>query len=181
MNLLILVAMVLGFWVLCWFSAGGATRRSVPTAVETELEAIPEHLKGAEVVMNEGWLRTNVPVPLHGKGDQVLKTTDGLLVPIDTKTRKHIRVKDSDIIQLGVYATILRNTRKEPVADIGYIRVVTPDGAVKYLPIILPTDDQIVQLYQTRSDLKTGRSTNVILKREECFFCQYKKTCSNAK
>jgi hypothetical protein len=112
-----------------------------------EQEDMPEELWTAEVFCNETPLHTLKPVPLHGITDQVLKTATGKLIPVDTKSRKRHVVHYSDIIQLSVYAVILRQIY-DCVSSYGYIRTVIPASrSVQYHKVKLLSDDKIVELW----------------------------------
>lgn len=156
-------------------------KSQVVTVVREKL-AIPAELRGATLVLSEVMIRTLLPVQLHGKPDQVVKTTKQVLVPVDTKTRKQAKLKMSDVIQLGVYAAILRNTRNEQVAEIGYVRVMHPEThRVVYLPVKLMTDLEIVKLHHRREMLRSKKIKSVRVDDSECYFCQHKTGCPKAK
>ena len=114
-------------------------------------EALPEQLRGAQVVLSERNLSTEIPVPLHGRGDQVFLAR-GWLVAVDTKRRKIARVYMKDVIQLSVYAFILARQSTAlfgvnyPVSATGFVRCVTPRGT-EYKPVQLLNSSQVISLW----------------------------------
>lgn len=147
-------------------------RKSATTALKArqqtqqqwwDKERMPEELRGARLFMNEEDIRAFEPVPLHGRVDQVFETRNGVLVPVDTKTRKYFRVYDSDIIQLSVYRLILEKMygNRHTVSQHGYIRavVLSEHGKenIRYLRVRLLSEGEIVELWQQYKALKTGK------------------------
>lgn len=119
--------------------------------IGTWREQLPDVLRGAQVVLSERDLYTEIPVPLHGRADQVFLAQKWLVV-VDTKRRKAGRVYAKDVIQLSVYAFILaRQTTalfgsNYPVASKGFIRLVTPHGT-EYRPVQLLNSSQVISLW----------------------------------
>lgn len=114
-----------------------------------ESEGMPLELQLARLIMSETPVSTLFPRPLHGTPDQVFMTRKGKLVLVDTKVRRNGRVKHSDIIQLGVYRIILSQTRREPIARHGYIRVVQQIGTqrrVSYRRVNIPSAQSVLKL-----------------------------------
>ena len=149
--------------------------------IKAERDGLPDQLKGGKLVLNEQMIRTLSPARLHGKIDQAVLTRAKELVPIDTKTRSTPRLKLSDVIQLSVYGTILRNTAKYPVSPRGYIRNVHPKTKkVKYLPVTLMSDDQVLQLRRQYVDLRSRRCTRVRILKNECWFCEFRSDCKKS-
>lgn len=146
-------------------------------------EVLPEPLIGAQVVLSESDIATVLPVPMHGRVDQVFYAK-GWLVPVDTKTRKVPRVYMKDVIQLSVYAFILARIsaqvfgRPVPVASTGYVRCVN-GREVTYLPVKLLPSSQIVTLWNRYWVLKKGglqaRPTSAQL--FVCVKCPKKAAC----
>ncbi len=87
--------------------------------------SLPYALKGAKLFMNEQYLEIENPKYLNGIPDQVWQLPNGMLVPIDTKTRKSMKTNEYDRIQLTGYAYLLKHhpdTKHLPIAPYGYIR-----------------------------------------------------------
>lgn len=123
-------------------------------------ERMPYQLRSAASFLNEDEVETEVPVPLHGKVDQVFKLSSGGLVPVDTKYRRRHRVFESDIIQLSVYAVILAHKYSEPVKNYGFVRTITdgPEGQVSkhYHKVRLLSEERIVAMYHRVRRIKSG-------------------------
>ncbi|MBB3267662.1 hypothetical protein FHW79_005327 [Azospirillum sp. OGB3] len=114
-------------------------------------ENMPAELARGRLVLSEEEVRTNLPVPLLGRPDQVFMSDAGLLVPVDTKTRRLPRVFLSDIVQLSVYGTILNFTTDprvagQDVAAYGYIRMPTLYGVV-WARVALLKPSAVVELW----------------------------------
>lgn len=92
-------------------------------------EDLPRELELASLYSIEKEISITEPVPLYGQADQVFQARNGDLIIVDTKTRKHHQVHDSDIAQLSVYAAILRLAEGETVSPYGYIRTVVNHGS----------------------------------------------------
>jgi hypothetical protein len=147
-------------------------RRSAKAAQATEVadlkrwwkkEGMPSELRGATLFLNEQEIRTDLPVPMHGRVDQVFKTPRGVLVPVDTKCRDSGCVFKSDIIQLSVYRVILQHRygSQYTVSGTGYVRAVTRMGQVqriRYLPVRLLPERRVVKMWHRYTELKEGRA-----------------------
>lgn len=114
-------------------------------------ENLPDALRGGRVVLSERDLATEIPVPLHGRGDQVF-LANGWLVPVDTKRRKSESVYMKDVIQLSVYAFILARQsqslfgRNLPVSGTGFIRISNSMRTI-YKPVTLLSSAQVISLW----------------------------------
>lgn len=113
-------------------------------------ENMPSELRWASLFMNEQTIRMERPVRLVGRVDQVYRTQDDLLVPVDTKTRTQHRVYDSDIVQVSAYAMILRSDPTLRVANHGYVRTVVFDEqnkkTIRYHRVRLLSSAQVSKL-----------------------------------
>lgn len=148
-------------------------------------EDYPAQLAGAKLVMSEQDILTDAPVPLAGRPDEVYRHRDGYLVPVETKTRKHVKVHREDLIQLSVYRVLLRHSDHNAlpgrpgraVADYGFVRIATPSG-VRWRAVALMTEAQVVQLYERRIALETGSVCPTAAKHPAlCQRCTYRATC----
>ena len=132
----------------------------------TFTERMPRILRRAELVLSEEPIRTLHPVPLHGRPDQVyaLEQGRGALVVVDTKRRFDARVTVDMVIQLSVYATILRHSPLRgregvEVASWGYIRFSRRGRTPRYVRVTLWPDRDVVTLYHQRRRLPPMRRT----------------------
>ena len=102
---------------------------------------------GARVFAREHQYVLQGDMPLIGKPDLVMQEWGGLLVCHDLKTRKKNRVYDSDVLQLSLYAFILRHATKRKVASYAYIRIKTDQGFFLKKVELTWSDHDIVNLY----------------------------------
>lgn len=146
-------------------------------------EDLPAALIGAQLVLSESDVATTIPVPMHGRVDQVFYAR-GWLVPVDTKTRKSTRIYTKDIIQLSVYAFILARTstsmfgRAIPVASTGYVRCVN-GKSVQYVPVRLLNSTQVIALWNRYWELKKYglRARPKAAPEFNCLQCPKKASC----
>jgi len=126
-------------------------RRRIDRLFWLRRENMPADLRGGRLVLSEQDIRTRLPVPLHGRPDQVFASAEGLLVVTDTKARLVPRVTWPDVLQLSVYGTILAFTDDPRAAGMrvaahGYIRFPTPGGVVwARVPLLRPAT--VVELW----------------------------------
>jgi|GEM_PF-4550737 hypothetical protein len=126
--------------------------------------ALPSSLVGASLVLcepKEVWAVTK-PFPLHGRPDEVY-LRNGVLVPLDTKTRARDVVYPVDVVKLSGYAAILRHHpafEGTPVSSTGWIRVVNRStGRVRHHQVELLTDNELLAIHRRRSDLLSKKAT----------------------
>ncbi|MFC1337329.1 MAG: hypothetical protein G8D89_20865 [gamma proteobacterium symbiont of Clathrolucina costata] len=110
-------------------------------------------LEGAVCFMNEQNIKTLTPVPLHGRVDQVFKLRDGRLLILDTKVRERVKAYPSDIVQLTVYAIILKY-QGHNVCPFALLRFPLPDNKAAYLYVNLYPESKIIALYQRYQAIK---------------------------
>lgn len=124
------------------------------------LEGMPEDLAGGELMMSEVEIETALPVPMHGRVDQVYRSANGLVVPVDSKLRGRARVEPGDIVQLSVYGFILRHGFRDgelggAVAPYGYVRAAMGVRA-QYLPVRLLNDEAMIAIYNRWVAVRDG-------------------------
>ncbi|WP_249554615.1 hypothetical protein [Shewanella sp. 8A] len=123
-------------------------------------ENMPPELRSATLFLSEQDVSTTLPVPMHGRVDQVYQTKRGILIPLDTKLRQINHIYESDIIQLSVYQVILSHKYKVPVAKYGYVRTVveTADGdKVRYIKTTLLSEKEVVKLWHRYQSIRSGQ------------------------
>lgn len=144
-------------------------------------EALPAALQGARLVLSESELSTDVPVPIHGRGDQVF-LANGWLVPVDTKRRSKPAVYLKDIIQLSAYGFILARASRTlfgqnyPVASHGFIRAVVGRD-VTYIPVKLLSSTQVIALWNRYWELKRKEAKPRLPEPFKCVKCPKKANC----
>lgn len=126
-----------------------------------EREHMPPEIGGGVLVLSEETVRTRHPAKIVAKPDQVYLTPDGLLVPVENKTRKISRVYDYDRAELAVQAFALRHGRtgrlkRYPVANHGYVAIRIDGRPPAYHRVELLSDEAIVSMRQRRLALEQG-------------------------
>lgn len=117
-----------------------------------EQENMPRELHTASIFMNEEPISCESPFPIHGQVDQVFHSSSGRLIPLDTKTRAHHKVYESDRVQLSAYGIALRqNFPGHPITH-GYIRTVIVGHefkSVRYHRIKLLSQTEFLRIVTT--------------------------------
>lgn len=150
-------------WTALSFSAGAAAAALARWwwILRARRRGLPVHMQNARLVMSEQAIATTAPVPMHGKPDEVY-CFRRVLIPLETKTRKRIEVRASDVVQLSVYAVILRHmqdphgllpTRR--IAKEGWLRIVTPKETV-FRPVKLLSEEDVVLLWHHYHAIRAG-------------------------
>lgn len=124
---------------------------------QDERSRMPAEIATAKLLMSEQKLMSDGLVPLVARVDQVFRTSDGRLIPVETKTRRQARWFPFDQVELSVQATILRH-RGAAVAEYGYVRAKLAEGGVRYLKVPLLPDETIFDLARRRQALMAGRA-----------------------
>jgi CRISPR/Cas system-associated exonuclease Cas4 (RecB family) len=146
-------------------------------------ESFPADLKLSTLWASEKRLACRYPVPLHGQVDQVFRTPNGALCPVDTKS--HSRAYPSDILQLSVYAFILRHRRRwgvfppVHVTSHGYIRLAG-GNRIRYQRVNLLDDARIIDYHHRYHQLLKNRTSPMYCRSPNfCRRCAYRKMCNN--
>lgn len=153
-------------------------RKEVRNTPKVQLNpSMPTELATAELWCSEKPFRCQEPVMLAFKPDRVYKSAHNVLIVEETKT--HHRVYPNDIYQLSVAATGLRSISGLPVADYGYVRLVTDAGnRTEFKKVVLLPDCKVVEIYQRRKRILHGeivptKSCRTAL----CRGCAYRAAC----
>ncbi len=117
-------------------------------------ERMPRELRRSVLVLSEAPVSLKGPIRLHGRVDQVYRTDygHGALVLVDSKMRRRERVGADDLMQLSVYAFILRRApvrghESVPVCRHGYLRFMWDDVS-RYRRVDLYPDRLVINAYQ---------------------------------
>lgn len=119
---------------------------------------------------------------LKGKPDLILKDSDGLLFPVDCKTRKTPNISDRDITQLSGYRYILGNNRTifgdNKIADFGYILFLNENGfPLSFKKTALHSHDHLLRLADRALAIDKGtdpsRFSQSITLCQNCLFTQH--------
>lgn len=147
-------------------AAGTRLNMNVVEAAWHRLENMPADLVGGKLLLSEAEICTALPVPVHGRVDQVYVDIGGGLVAVDSKRRGQARVETADIVQLSAYGFILRHGAdfsafRGQVRPYGYLRVERPGYLVDYLKVRLMTDDAVIAVYTRWAAIKNGAGGEV--------------------
>lgn len=142
-----------------------------------QVGTMPQELATAELWCSEKLFRCQKPVMLAFKPDRVYKSAVGVLIVEETKT--HNRVYPSDILQLSVAATGLRAISTLPVADYGYVRLVTEGGSrTVFKRVQLLRDSEVVGIHARRQRILSGEIAPVkSCQAGLCRGCAYRGAC----
>jgi hypothetical protein len=117
-------------------------------------ERMPRELRRSLLVLSEAPVSLRGPIRLHGRVDQVYRTEygRGALVVVDSKMRRRDRVGADDLMQISVYAFILRREplsghENAPVSRYGYLRFVWDDVS-RYRRVGLYPDRLVINAYR---------------------------------
>jgi CRISPR/Cas system-associated exonuclease Cas4 (RecB family) len=142
-----------------------------------------KELDGASLVLNEETLQIERPILLSGRPDQVWRTREGLLVPVDTKKRRAPRAFASDAIQLSAYALLLKAAprfRGTRVADHGFVRVEGDSGAARFIRVPLLGEDAIIARHERATTLLRGAAPHAKPSKALCAGCGHRGRCKDA-
>ncbi|WP_267122697.1 PD-(D/E)XK nuclease family protein [Xanthomonas sacchari] len=184
--------MALVAWLLVLIAGGaglrmllfpvGASRSSRDRYAEERAQQ-PAEIASGSLVLSEFYLRCDIPRKLGARVDQVYRTPEAVLVPVDTKVRYRREVRFEDVVELSVQASVLRHTRSPDrpygmVASWGYVRVAPPDGGtVTYLKTPLLDDTALVQLYERHFELLAGAPARPASAQRTCVHCPQRGRC----
>jgi len=118
----------------------------------------PSVLNDAYCLMNETNIKTSIPVPLHGRVDQVFKLKDGRLLLVDSKDRERVLTYPSDIVQLSTYAIILKY-KGYNVCPTAFIRIPIDNNRAIFIPVKLYSEEIIISLYNRYKAIERGKIT----------------------
>jgi len=127
-----------------------------------ERRHMPSEIADGKLVLSEQTLYAH-RVGLVAKVDQVYLTPDGLLVPVENKTRKRDEVRDYDRAELSVQGMVLRqsrpgNLRRARVASYGYVAVRLDGHEPRWHRVALGADDAVLTLRDRRLALDAGKA-----------------------
>jgi CRISPR/Cas system-associated exonuclease Cas4 (RecB family) len=140
-------------------------------------------LDGAALILNEKTLRIDRPILLSGKPDQVWRTREGLLVPVDTKKRRAPRAFASDAVQLSAYAMLLKAAPRflgARIADHGFVRVEGESGAARFIRVPLLPETAIIFRQERATALLRGAAPNAKPSKALCAGCGHRGRCKDA-
>jgi len=116
---------------------------------------IPKELLNGRLISSEKHFACRRPRKMHGTPDRVYKNHYGRLLPVDVKTRASQRVQQTDVVQLSVYAQILKKQGR--VEDYGYIRFDSNATAPVYAKVDLLSTKEVCKLYDRHKLISAGK------------------------
>lgn len=148
---------------------------------QVERAAMPREIAEGTLVLNEKTLWRRGRRPIAAKTDQVFRTPEGWLVPVETKARR--RVSDSDVVQLSCQAAALAYTREvsgKP-AGWGYVRLAPPGQRPRYERVTLLGEDKLDLLWDRWDALRRGQAAPIVRPAPyRCPHCQLRSRCPDA-
>lgn len=159
--ILVAVALAVGWFVFGQSADSRSTTWSPPHYEVTERPNMPDELAAGRLLFSEAQFYAEQPVPLVARVDQVFLSTGGLVVPVETKTRRAHRWYPYDAIELSVQAVVLRYSKKVrlpgAIASYGYVRVISDGRPPAYLKVPLLSEAEVTAIYRRYQDLRAGR------------------------
>ena len=160
LALLLLLALT-AFAAYVLFRADQPSTPSPSSYDAAERQYMPPEVASGALVLSEDLIRVRIPAKVVAKTDQVYLTTDGLLVPVENKTRTRDVVYDYDRVEISVQGFVLRHgrpahLRKYQVASYGYVRVLVDGRRPRYHRVELESDLNIVSMRQRRLQIDAG-------------------------
>lgn len=184
---LITMWIVLGLVVLLVIFTTGYRRDKQQSSYDIHERAnMPAEIADGKLIHSERYFRTKKPCKLGARFDQVYLTPSGVLVPVDTKRRKHRTTYPYDQIELSVQAAVLRHGGRavnhgRPVATYGYVRGVFKGCEPFYLQVSLLSNDDLVALDNRYRGIVAGKiEPKAPTHPGVCRSCPYRDRCPDA-
>lgn len=177
--ILFLAVSLVGGGLLSYLKGGREGREASRRDHRVEMSKMPDEIATGTLVMSEEKIRTTIAgARVCGRTEQVYRTAQGVLIPVESKTRAVSRVYMSDVIQTSLQALALRDVRRK-VADQGYVRTSHPTTkAVAYHPIQLMPRHLLERLVTRYFDVIEGRSVPTHQEnRAACEKCGFRDKC----
>lgn len=159
-SLVVIVGCLTYLWVL---RRSGATR----TYHDAELRWMPAELRSARLIVSERDTSALIDgTRINLRPDQVYRTADGRVVPVDTKVRNARAAYPYDIIQLSLQAVALSqhpaNLQGAHVGLHGYVRCVRKGrgrspARPHYVKVQLLGEQALGELVRRYRDVVAGR------------------------
>jgi len=148
---------------------------------EAEMEEqVPLLLRASKLLLVEQWLQLKEPQLMRARVDEVYRQPSGELLVVDTKSREQLRVYRKDIVELSVYAYILRQMG-HVVAPFGYLRLRRP-RRVDYVKVSLLSEHWLMGLIERARELDQGlRPPNACARTIKCRGCDMREHCTQGR
>lgn len=175
-----LIAIAAALWLMMRSAAPQVPKKKPETREDYETierAVMPDEIANGALVISEETLHREGPRPFAAKTDQVFRTPLGLLVLVETKTRK--RIYASDIVQLSCQAAAL--AQRGAVADYGYVRLAVPGRRPNYQKVRLMPPQDIDRLWDRFQALRLRNAAPIARPApHRCSRCAFRKGCTSA-
>ena len=140
---------------------------------------LPRDLQHAELIYGEKMFRATQPFPLVAKVDRGYRTTAGVIVLVELKTRDVNRPYFSDIIELSAQRVAVQSQTGESVARYGYVLIQRQRSGRKmpHRVRLLPMEE-VVALAQRRAAILSGHARpQFAANKKFCKQCAFQQEC----
>ncbi len=140
---------------------------------------LPRDLQHAELVYGEKMFRATQPFPLVAKVDRGYRTTAGVIVLVELKTRDVNRPYFSDIIELSAQRVALQAQTGESVALYGYV-LIQRGGRERKVPhrvSLLPVEEVAALAHRREAVLSGHARPRFAVNQEFCKQCVFQQNC----
>jgi len=183
--LIFLAALLVLAGGLAYFRAGRDLRDDASRSYqEDEFRWMPDELRSATLSQSEKQSYVDLAgarIPV--RPDQVYRTSDGRLIPVETKTRRGTGVFLYDVIELSVQRLAVAKSAGANAAHYGYVRIKDRQGNRRptYKRVDLLHEGQLTALYHRYLGVVSGQITPTSQDNPNaCKGCSYRSVCPKA-
>lgn len=186
--LLLAILLIAGGSYLYWIDRRLSTRRHTPLSYRDERNVMPAEIATATLIMSEKRIDARLgDVLIPVRAEQVYRTMDGRIIPVENKNRNFHRVFPYDLIEIAAQRLAITQARHAGLAGAevsryGYVRTANrKDGSVRYHRVELMSEPELATLaeryFKVRDGLITAASQS---NPKACVKCQYRSSCSRS-
>ena len=156
-------------------------RRVCASSIGAERKWLPKELLDAELVYAEKIFRSGGDVPIVAKCDRGYRTTKGVIVVVELKTRHVNRTYLSDIIELSAQRFAIQMQTGEDVAEYGYVLVQRSGCRATFLHRVnLLSHREVVALARRRQAIISGEAVTRFSRSQRlCEKCSFARKCNS--
>lgn len=140
---------------------------------------LPSELHCAAPIYREQVFRARSPVPVVAKVDRGYRSTSGVIVLVEFKTRRMNRPYQSDVIELSAQRLAVQAETGADVADYGYVLVMLAGKQRKMVHRVdLMSVEKIIAVARRRDAILSGEALpQFAASKGLCVQCPYKSVC----